>query len=521
MSVFYSFLFAAVLEFHVTVVKSEFRDAPEVRTASGVVSGIHLHTAGTDVDAYLGIPFARPPTGELRFKKPLPVRPWNGTLLAERMHPGCVQTNFTVIDGVQLDMSRTDEDCLKLNVWVPKRNCSGDSAPPCEQHLPVFVYLYGGFFTWGTSDFFLYDGLELAARANVIYASFNYRVGILGFLNASSPEAPGNMGLYDQVEALRWIHKNIVFFGGDPKAITVAGQSAGAISVSYHMISKMSEGLFQRAVLMSGTPGTIAYAGNIDQMTTFQSISANLNCTDFRKPIDVQISESIDCLRKIDAHQLVRQSEKDLALRYITILPGYGDAFLPKSPIDLDSSKFHVKDVLLGTTDDDGAFLTTQFQGNMKWLKGAIDGPTVLRLFLRGYFNIRAAKSLALADAYFGPTQGENEVDALKKLSTVITDLSFECATDLFSEDATKHNVSVYRYLFHHRPSFSFWGDWITVTHNDDLPFMLGTLRVDQKSLKTHGESFAALLKDLAPPDQELRFSEELIGTLAEFCRTG
>ncbi|CAN7982970.1 unnamed protein product [Ixodes hexagonus] len=505
----------------VTTVRAEVQASPEVRTSSGSLVGVRLRGETGGINAYLGIPFAEPPIGERRFKNPVPVNPWNGVFRANRMHPGCVQTNFSIVEGAQFDMSETEEDCLKLNIWVPERNCDGDVAG-CGGSLPVFVYIYGGYFSWGSSDLFFYDGVEFAYRANVIYVSFNYRVGIIGFLNASSAEAPGNMGLYDQLEALRWIHRNIKYFGGDPGAITLAGHSAGSISVGYHVISEMSEGLFQRAIMISGTPSSLSYSDDVDQDAILRTVCRIFNCIDFHRPFEAQTSECVTCLRKIDAHRLVQESQKGLGLKYIAVLPGYGDSLLPNSSLDLDNNRIHVKDVLIGTVEDDGAFLMKQFQSRLKWLKGLIDGPTVIRVFLQSFYNIGPSKSAQLADAYFNQTEKQEETETLKALSAAVSDLGFNCPTDVFADAASGKNVSVFRYLFGHRPSFSFWDDWITVTHNEELPFFLGTIRTAGAALrKKYGEPFAALLKDLKPNLQELSFSDELIHSLAEFCRTG
>ncbi|KAL1423114.1 hypothetical protein MTO96_021494 [Rhipicephalus appendiculatus] len=216
--------------------------APLVYTRQGAVTGIRLKERGKLIDAYLGIPYAQPPIGAMRFRKPLPAKPWYDVFNATEFNPGCVQTDLPLMRGAVFNMSGTVEDCLYLNLWTPERTCLTKSKSPCKKLLPVLVYLYGGFFGWGTASAFIFDGVFLAARANVIVVTLNYRVNILGFMNASIPDAPGNMGLYDQVEALRWIRGNVEFFGGDPNAVTLAGQSAGAISIGYHMISPHEQG---------------------------------------------------------------------------------------------------------------------------------------------------------------------------------------------------------------------------------------------------------------------------------------
>ncbi|KAH9368413.1 hypothetical protein HPB48_012657 [Haemaphysalis longicornis] len=514
-------------------VNSKAEDAPLVRTSTGELVGKRLHSAGREVYAYLGIPYGQPPVGDRRFLKPLPIAPWSGVFRADTMHPGCTQTDFVVTDDATIDMSNTVEDCLRLNVWVPRRvqndtsgGIDGNSSPSVDNStngFPVFVFIYGGLFSWGSSSLFMYNGLEFAARADVIFVSFNYRLGPLGFLNASAPGAEGNMGLYDQLEALRWIHKNVHAFGGDPDAVTLAGQSAGAVSVSYHLMSELSRGLFQRAVLLSGTSSTLAYSENIDQNDNFRAVSGALNCTNFYLPGLERVNASLDCLREVDGHRLVREAESGMAYRYITILPGYGDSFLPHSPVDLDRAKFHVKDVFLGTTEDDGALLVSAMYSKMNWLKGSIDGRTILRVFLRNFFHMPMSKSAPFESAYFGRAQQLPEAQVLKAMSSAITDLAFDCAADLFSQATLRSNVTVFRYVFRHRPSYSFWGDWVTVTHNDDLPFFLGTVRADKKMLnEQYKDSFGKLLREkFTPTPEELRFSDDLIRVLADFCKSG
>ncbi|KAH7946117.1 hypothetical protein HPB49_020521 [Dermacentor silvarum] len=520
--------FSVLALFIVFSANAAAEDAPVIRTTTGNVVGQRLRAHARDVDAYLGIPYGQPPVGERRFLKPLPVSSWSGVFRADTMNPGCVQTDFVVTENAKIDMSNSVEDCLKLNLWVPRRDCDGSSdngtvAPTCKSSLPVFVFIYGGLFSWGSSSLFMFDGLEFAARADVIFVSFNYRLGPLGFLNASVPGAEGNAGLYDQVEALRWVQNNARAFGGDPGAVTLAGQSAGAVSVSYHVISELSRGLFQRAVLLSGTPSTLAYAENINQHENFQAISTAVNCTNFYLTGRERIDAALSCLRKADAQRLVHDVERSMVYRYITILPGYGDSFLPHSPIDLEKARMNVKDIFLGTTQDDGAVLVAAMYSKMKWLKGSIDGHTILRVFLRHFFHVSLSKSLQFENAYFGRSQQISEVEVLRALSSVVTDLCFNCATDLFAQAALKNNVSVFRYVFSHRPSYSFWGDWVTVTHNDDLPFFLGTVRVDKKTLlEKHNDSFGELMREkYSVTTEELSFSDELIKALAEFSWTG
>lgn len=495
--------------------------ARPVHTETGPIAGVRLKSLGEHVDAYLGIPFAEPPVGDLRFQKPVPIHPWNDTLQATRKPKGCVQTNFSVFEDAKLDMSDTIEDCLYLNVWVPRRSAGGDD-PVNEKPLPVFVFIYGGLFTWGSSGLQLYDGLDFAARSRVIYVNFNYRVNLLGFLNASSPEAPGNMGLYDQVEALRWISRNIQYFGGDPAAVTLAGHSAGAASVSYHMMSDLSKGLFRRAVLFSGSPAAMGYSEYANQRDNFRTLGHALNCTDRSRTFESQVPDVVRCLRQVDAHELTKKAEKALSYRFISVLPGYGDAFLKNSPLDLDHSRVHIKEIFLGTTPDEGAYLVSQMLSRLRWIRDSLDGPTAFRVTVRNFMNMNASMSQRIAREYFGDGRELEQWEVEKALALPITDAGFNCGTSFFAKSAVEQNATVFRYLFNYRPSYSYWHKWITATHADELPFFLGSVRrpVHEQS-KIHGDALTKLYRDYRPTSDELHFANDLVDVLSEFVRTG
>jgi para-nitrobenzyl esterase len=205
--------------------------------------------ANGHVRAYLGLPFAAPPLGELRWKPPQPATPWQGVRAATAFGPQCLQSGGSP-KSVYFEYSGGDlpssEDCLTLNVW----------APAAAKDLPVMVWIYGGGFQVGGAARPVFNGTRLAERG-VIVVSMNYRVGVLGFLAhpelsaESAQHASGNYGLLDQVAALQWVKKNIAAFGGNPGNVTIFGQSAGATSVVHLMASPLARGLFHRAVAES------------------------------------------------------------------------------------------------------------------------------------------------------------------------------------------------------------------------------------------------------------------------------
>ena len=199
---------------------------------------------GGDISCYKGIPFAAPPVGPLRWKPPQPVQPWAGVRKTTQFAPGPMQRRFiAALLGVPGNFS---EDCLYLNVWTPAINAT--------QKLPVMVWIYGGAFIFGSTAQKVYDGTHLAEKG-VVVVSVAYRVGAFGFL--AHPEltregCKGNFGIRDQIAGLEWVRDNIAAFGGDPKQVTIFGESAGGQSVGLLVTSPKARGLFQRAIAESG-----------------------------------------------------------------------------------------------------------------------------------------------------------------------------------------------------------------------------------------------------------------------------
>ena len=216
-----------------------------VRIEGGEVAGTRLPSG---VRAYLGIPFAAPPVGRLRWAPPQAER-WAGVWNADRRGPECIQVLRPHDINHYFGEEPSSEDCLYLNLWAP-------GARSGRSRLPVVVFLYGGGFTIGSSGMANYDG-EQVARAGAIFVNFNYRVGALGFM--AHPELTreqgghsGNYGLLDQNAALSWVRANIARFGGDPDKVLIVGQSAGAASVAAHILSPLSRHLFRAAAMLSG-----------------------------------------------------------------------------------------------------------------------------------------------------------------------------------------------------------------------------------------------------------------------------
>jgi para-nitrobenzyl esterase len=221
---------------------SQVGSGPVVTTVAGDVQGLQQNA----LRVFKGIPYAAPPVGALRWKPPAPMKSWSGLLKANQFGPACIQPETRVPNVYTSDITPTSEDCLSLNVWAPAE----------AARAPVFFWIHGGALVGGASKEAVYDGAALAKRG-IIVVSINYRLGVLGYLahpelsRESAQGVSGNYGLLDQVAALRWVRDNIAAFGGDPSNVTIAGESAGGLSVMYLMASPLARGLFAKAIAQS------------------------------------------------------------------------------------------------------------------------------------------------------------------------------------------------------------------------------------------------------------------------------
>jgi para-nitrobenzyl esterase len=310
----------------------------QVTTASGVVEGA-VSTDG-QVRYFLGIPYAAPPVGPLRWKPPQPPRPWTGVRPAVKFGPRAMQGH--IYDDMVFRDKGPSEDCLYLNVWAPANASSA--------RLPVMVWIHGGGYIAGASSEPRQDGTNLC-KLGVIVVSMNYRMGVFGFfahpeLAAESPQkATGNYGLLDQVAALQWVKQNIAAFGGDPDNVTIFGESAGSYSVCALMASPLTQGLFNRAIGESG-----ALFSKIHPPAT--AIEAERNGLKFA---DTNFGTTkLAKLRNLSAKQLLRAATKAPHDSFRPDIDGY---FLPESCDDIyaASHQNHVP-LLAGWNRDEGYF---------------------------------------------------------------------------------------------------------------------------------------------------------------------
>ena len=286
--------------------------ALQVKTANGIIEGVN----DSGIRTFKGIPFAQPPVGDLRWKAPQPVKNWEGVRKADQFGPRAMQR--PIFGDMQFRSDGMNEDCLYLNVWTP--------AKTDEERLPVLVYFYGGGLFAGDGSEPRYDG-ESMARKGIVALTVNYRLTVFGFfahpeLTKESPNnASGNYGFLDQQAALQWVRENIAAFGGDPTQVTIAGESAGSVSVSAQMASPLSKELIAGAI---GESGSL-----LGTLSAVPLAEAEQNGMKFAEMVG---AKSLAELRALSANELLEATATPGTPRFSAAVDGY---FFPKPPIEI------------------------------------------------------------------------------------------------------------------------------------------------------------------------------------------
>lgn len=269
--------------------------APVISTPNGRLAGA---TLGDGTRVFKGIPYARAPVGDLRWKPPVPVARWTATRAASTFGAACMQPGSAPTSIYRDIPPSMGEDCLSLNVWTPK----------AAAKAPVMVWIHGGSLIGGHGGSPMYDGAKLAARG-VVVVTVNYRLGVLGFLahpglSAESPDrASGNYGLLDQIEALRWVKANIAAFGGDPANVTIMGESAGALSVTALLASPLARGLYAKAIAESAYLISVPALGTKEHGTPSAEQVGTLVAAAFK-------TSDVKALRALPAETLIATAPK-------------------------------------------------------------------------------------------------------------------------------------------------------------------------------------------------------------------
>ena len=416
-----------------------------VRIETGLISGA---TDKYGVTAYLGIPFAAPPVGQLRWRPPQPAGRWQGVREADHFGASCMQIESgSLLPWTEEFMTygAVSEDCLFLNVWTAAKSAS--------QKRAVMVFFYGGGFTEGSSSVAVYNGAELA-RKGVVVVTPNYRVGPLGYFvypdltKESERHSSGNYGLLDQIAALEWVHKNIAAFGGDPNRVTIFGQSAGAVSVADLMRSPLATGLFARAIAESG-PG-IFPAITLDAGMTFEQ----------RQQQGVKYAESKGAHSLADLRALP-------AADFFKSTPGSRGTTGARGPVEdgwvlTAEHPAHEVPIIVGMVAGDAEFASGF---------GPPAAPTVASFTsaARKTYGDMAATFLKLY-----PAEKDDDVAAAKKASQ--TDRA-RVSIDVWCEGQVKRSGRVYSYFFDRPipwPAHPEFGAF----HTSEVPYIFETLKL-------------------------------------------
>ncbi|VDM53956.1 unnamed protein product [Angiostrongylus costaricensis] len=430
------------------------RPSRQIQTLNGIVEGFRIDIGNDkEVDLFLGIPFAAPPVGELRFMKPQPPSNWEGVRKCVNFGPRAPQADFF---WERFTLGRKSEDCLYLNVFAP-------TWTPEEKVMDgysVMVYVHGGGFLIDSAVRCGDKGIaKYLCRHDVIVVTIQYRLGLLGFFSTGDEVCAGNLGLWDMTMALHWVQDNIKEFGGDPNRVTVFGQSAGGASVDMLAISPHSRELFHQVVLM---------AGNAECSWSTVSRSQLINsCRKFAyqrgwdgSSYDVQTSRSlVDYLR----HRSVKEFEKrlittkgvDVSKIGLDLAPVIGstpDDFLPKT-IDELRNEAPKKNALIGTCQHEGLLFAT-LSPNQFNLKG-IEKLISLVITPENHENFEELRQQALK-LYTDDVNLANKEQVARAYVKLYSDLFVNNGTHSYVKKMTALSNRVYLYSFEFFNAHSF-----------------------------------------------------------------
>ncbi|XP_076452799.1 acetylcholinesterase-like [Babylonia areolata] len=503
---------AASLLLGLTVVS--VRSVPLIQAPWGALQGISLEGDGGRVtNAYLGIPYALPPVGDLRFEKPQPhPGPGEGQVfVADRISPACLQPLML------LGQSReTSEDCLILDVYVP----ADDKA---DGPYAVMIFIHGGGFTVG--DAHSYRPSKLVVDGRVIVVAIQYRLGQYGFFMTGDDLIPGNAGLWDQNLAIRWVKDNVQAFGGDPSRITLFGESAGSASVALHMVSPQSKGLFQRGILQSGTPQSLERLTNMfDLKDAFTDLAEMCGCQGDSRP------DLLKCLKHQTEEDFYKKSVEHGAKSPFGsyYFPNIDGEFLPRAATELLKDDQYMNDnggndidVIVGLNNKEGsvALLSAVFANTSKdtlytsaMFQGMLDSCLDLNRLDKNSVMKKTTEFF-----YRGADAGTNVSETLAPLVNMYGDCLL--VADILGWArllaASPHSAARYMYVFDHDFAFNSQGPLPGTHHGDEL-----ALEFDTSLDMPEDFIFKRLNKtELAPEEHPL--SDKFVQILTSFAKTG
>ncbi|MGD9946986.1 MAG: carboxylesterase/lipase family protein [Desulfobulbus sp.] len=460
LTAFFLFLIALPL-----VVFADEQRSDVVQLDSGPIRG----KVEAGMRMFLGIPYAAPPIGELRWKPPQEVTPWTQVRNGSEFEPSCPQLN-------QDEKGKYSEDCLYLNIWTPEKE-------PVEK-LPVMFWIHGGAFNFGSASLPEYNGKNLAQKG-VVVVTINYRLGPLGFLahpllSSESPQGTsGNYGLLDQIAALRWVQKNIVAFGGDPKRVTIFGQSAGSRSVSLLMISPLSAGLFHRAIAESGGPIigseylSPSFNGNMANVSKMGlQLAARLGCD--------RAQDVLAAMRAKSAQEIVKGANcnTSIFMDELFFAPVSDGWVLPHDPLAAYlGGEQHDVPIITGSTLNEGNIYLAQEKDL------SIEKYT---LFLKARFADNFSKAFEI----FPALTAQDVAPALDKILTVAANAQ---PARLMAQSMEKKQSKAYLYQFTRLPATALTRK-LGVHHGVELAYVFGNMPATENYTDTDKKLSAQIM---------------------------
>ncbi|XP_071097931.1 cholinesterase-like [Haliotis cracherodii] len=437
-----------------------------VTTKSGDVDGTRIRVLGRFVNQFYGIPYAKPPVGELRFQKPQPPDAWSITLITQRPPASCIQrSNLPVQTEVYRQNPTTfSEDCLYLNMWVPVNDAM----------KATVIYIHGGGFDRGSAIYELTEGKYMAAENNVIVVTINYRLGPLGFAYLGPDTIPGNMGLWDQQMALTWIKDNIASFGGDPSEIAIFGQGTGAACVGFHLLSPGSWGLFDFAILQSGSP--TAYWSHTDTATARYNA---LKLAELNGCPSATDEDLFNCFKNTDIQTLV-DSQAMIMSRGYPFVPVIDGLFLPDSPTAILKSGNHKNtSIIVGVMEDESTLFMNPIVAEMLSPTPVPDSLTltepeyesILQIIFNASDITQFKRNLTM---YYESLETPGvTVDYVSLLNRLWSDVDYKCPVIDFLHYYSAINPT-YLYNFMHRITVSPLPTWVGATHTYEQESVFG-----------------------------------------------
>ena len=445
----------------------------QIKTKDGIILGSVIGSlkkaddamGGKEVSEFLGIPYAQPPLGILRFRPPVDVSPWDGKLVDGQVRPpACPQLIGNDPWMVASGFVETNEDCLTLNIYSP-------ITPSDDQKLPVVVYIHHGFGLYGTAS--VYDATTLSSKSNAVFVVINYRLGALGFLSTEDETAPGNAGLHDILAALKWVQKYIGSLGGDANRVTVVGYGSGASLAHVLIVSEKSKGLFQREILMGGSAFNPMMSNPIQMSPTEQTVklAKMLSC-----PTESN-ADMISCLQEQSAADVVNNtSSQPFSMTFPPVVDG---DILSDSPTDLiQAGKVNDVDCIIGITQHqiDGRvaeLLLTDWEKcpNKTEVKYLIED-TIGKLFRNPYLVSLAVVSEYLRDYEDDPSPCPERQQLQRFMQDLLVAMPIIKAVRHHS--ATINDVYLYSFDQEPKKHYDSLPSWAGTSFGDDLQYFFG-----------------------------------------------